>query len=308
MTPDDVIARARGLVGRVLDGATLDEIERATRADALASALGIADASADAIDRIARVRIAADFAILSRWTRVYPDAIAALELDEDRRSLRAIVRGLAASSGADRRLAGTVPTARLPEPLLAALAAAPSIDAIRALLGAHPLAVAFATRSAALEPLAIEAALARAFAEQACRSTADRAMRVYVSQVVDTENASAALLLAARGGGLLAGELFIDGGARLRRERFLAVAGDATSGRELLSRAFAATPLALAIVASSPAALEDAALVWQLGTQARLRRTDPHGLASVIYVVLRRRAEARRLRRAAWRIALGGAR
>jgi len=304
VTPDDVVARARGLVGRVLADASFGEIERATDANALASALGVADGSPDAIDRIARVRIAADLAILSRWARAYPDAIAALELDEDRRSLRAIVRGLAASAGAELRLAGTVPTARLPELLLAALASAPSIEAIKSLLGVHPLAPAFD----ALDPIAIEVALARGFVEHARRSSADRAMRVYISQVVDAENAGAALLIAARGGGLDASEMFIDGGGLVRRERFLAAAREAATSRELLSRAFAGTPLALAVLASSPAALEDATLVWQLGTQARLRRTEPHGLAAVIHVVLRRRAEARRLRRAAWGIALGGAR
>jgi hypothetical protein len=51
----------------------------------------------------------------------------------------------------------------------------------------------------------------------------------------------------------------------------------------------------------------DAAVAWQLQTQAHLRRIDPLGLAAAIHAVLLRRDEARHLRRAAWRVAMGAA-
>jgi len=86
-----------------------------------------------------------------------------------------------------------------------------------------------------------------------------------------------------------------------------AAAGPLELTRELLARAFAGTPVARAFGAGA-SALEDAALAWQLATQARLRRTDPLGLAAVLHLVLRRRDEVRRLRHAAWRLALGGRR
>ena len=78
--------------------------------------------------------------------------------------------------------------------------------------------------------------------------------------------------------------------------------GEAALAIAALARAFAGTPLA-----DPSASIDDAALAWHLATQAALRRAEPDGLAAVIHHVLRRRAEARRLRRAAWRLALGGA-
>ncbi|TMQ04266.1 MAG: hypothetical protein E6J90_51775, partial [Deltaproteobacteria bacterium] len=97
-----VAARARGLATTVVAADALAAIDRARDAGELAAALARADLrvvapiDGDAIDRLARDRVAADLAVLARWT----DALAPLELDEDRRSLRAIVRGVAAGASA----------------------------------------------------------------------------------------------------------------------------------------------------------------------------------------------------------------
>ncbi|HUJ61908.1 MAG TPA: hypothetical protein VLX92_25560, partial [Kofleriaceae bacterium] len=87
---------------------------------------------------------------------------------------------------------------------------------------------------------------------------------------------------------------------------FVAAAAAGRAAPARLARALAGTPLAGAI-ARSRAALDDAVLAWQLQTQARLRRLEPLGLAPAIHAVLRRRDEARRLRGAGWRVAMGAA-
>ncbi|HTJ47271.1 MAG TPA: V-type ATPase subunit, partial [Kofleriaceae bacterium] len=146
-----------------------------------------------------------------------------------------------------------------------------------------------------------ELALARRYASCARLASNDHAVRAYVAQVIDVENAQAARLLAARGEELDRARAFLDGGERLDRATFLAAAAgplDETDAR--LARAFAGT-------GALDSDDHDHALAWQLATQARLRRIDPHGPAAAIHVLLRRRAEARRIRRAAWRVALGGA-
>ncbi|HEY0993402.1 MAG TPA: hypothetical protein VGD80_40395, partial [Kofleriaceae bacterium] len=86
-----------------------------------------------------------------------------------------------------------------------------------------------------------------------------------------------------------------------------AVAGSLDTARTRLAVALSGTPLAAALFQPTVAALEDAALVWQLQTQARLRRIEPLGLAPAIDTVLRRRDEARHVRRAAWRVAMEAA-
>jgi vacuolar-type H+-ATPase subunit C/Vma6 len=334
-------ARARGLVTTVVSGDALAAIERAHEATALAAALaraGLASpvwtGDASAIDQVVRDRAASDFAILSRHGEAGDPARSAIAgtapaaaplwpvwLDEDRRSLRAIVRGLAAGIGPERRLSGTVPTPSLPAGALAELARSTRVVELAARLARrrHPLAAALAATAApAAQPgapidlLAIELALAQRFA--ALARSRDRALAIHVAQVIDAENTGAALLLAARGGELAAerapgwrvDHAFLAGGRQLDRAAFsAAAAGPIEAARDRLASALAATPLAGALFAAEPAALEDAALAWQIATQARLRRSEPLGLAPVVYLVLRRRDEARRVRRAVWRIALG---
>jgi len=273
-------ARARGLAGRRL----------AARGDALA------------VEDALQVAAADELVILARWG---DDALAPIELDEDRRSLRTIIRGLAGGVVGERRRAGAVPSRSLPARVIAQLATATSLGEIAAVLAKerHPYADLVAGEGA-VDTLAIELALARRFAELVC-DAGDAAMRIYVAQVLDVENAAAAMLLAERGGKLAPADAFLRGSKRLDRAAFLAACGDATRTR--LARAFAGTPLAQGVLATSPSAFEDAALAWHLATQTRLRLLQPDGLAAVLSLVVRRRMEARALRRSAWRRALGGA-
>ncbi|HUJ58669.1 MAG TPA: hypothetical protein VLX92_09255, partial [Kofleriaceae bacterium] len=208
-------ARARGLGTTVLAGEALAAIELARDREQLVAALahaGVpADASPDAVDRCARDRVARDLATLARWS----SALALIELDEDRRSLRALVRGLAAGTGAGRRSAAAIATSSLPAGELAELAALPTIDALAERLArrGHPLAGALLVPHRAAAPidvLAIEIALARGFTAAAARAhVRDRALGAYLAQVIDAENAAAALLLAERGAGLSAEHAFV---------------------------------------------------------------------------------------------------
>ena len=304
-----VAARGRGLATNVASDEALAELDHVRDAAGLAAGLaraGIAvppGATADVVERLARARVASDLAILGRWS----DALEAVMLDEDRRSLRAIVRGLAAGASVERRLAGTVPTAALPAPALAELAAATQVADVAELLvrRGHPLAPALASPRDAVDLLELELALAHRFV--ALARSPDPALRAYLAQLIDAENTAAALILASRGHELAGERAWLAGGERLDHAAFVAAAaGPIDAARDLLARALAGTPLAGALFAVEPAALDDATLAWQLATQARLRRTSPLGLAPALYAVLRRRDEARRVRRAAWRLALGG--
>ncbi len=295
--------RARGLGSRLAPPEVLGAIERAEDRRALAAACAAAglagDGSTSAIEDGLRTRTTAELAILDRWAT--GDALAPLVLDHDRRTLRALVRGLAANVPPNQRLAGAVPTRSLPVRTLAAVANATSIVNMARALGDHPFAAALASD----DPLEVELALARAYFARTKRVRG--ALAIHIAQLVDVENATTALLLATRGGELAPESCFIDGGTLLGRAAFLTACASLDAAREQLGRAFAGTPIATALYAPDPAAIEDAALGWHLATQARLRRLDPLGLAAVIYFVLRRRAEMRRIRRAAWRVAFGGA-
>ena len=312
-----LVARARGLSARLLDEATLAEIERARDPRSLAAAFaraGLAeDASYAAVERATRQRSAADLAILARWSDDAPDACTVLELDEDRQTLRAIVRGAAAGVPAERRRLAATTTSRLSERRLAALVEASTVTDIAEQLAAidHPLAAAFASfgDSATTDVLALEIALAKTFAAAARARATDAALRLYVAQTIDCQNASSAVLLAARGGTLPAHDMFVAGGGRLSRAAFASAAKHSLDdARAELAEDFAGTPLARALLSGGPAALDEAALDWHIATQRHLRRSEPHGLAAVIHVILCRRRETRLLRRAAWRLALGGAR
>lgn len=235
-------------------------------------------------------------AVLERWDIDHD--LAFLTLEADLRALRAIIRGLAAGVPAERRGAAA---GRLTD-----LAGASSLGELVAKLGPHPLAPALSTTEV-IDVFAIEAALARAYG--AAARPRDAAARLHVSQVIDGANASAALLLAARGRGLDAAAMFVTGGDRLDAPTFeRAARGPLPMARALLATAFAGTPLASAVDSSEPGAIEQATLAWQLAAQQRLRRLAPHGLAPVIYVALRTRERAARWRREAWTRMLGGVR
>lgn len=286
MTRPDLVARARGLAARV------------PAADPV---------SAEAAETTARDRVAAELATLARWGGTDP-VVAALILDEDRRSVRALVRGLAGNLAPQSRRAGTTPTPSLPSATIAMLSSVSSLEILAGALArrGHPLAAPLAMESSGhIDLLAIEVALARAFVSATSAATRERAFGIYRGQLVDAENANTALLVAARGRSMSAASVLLDGGTR---DLAPACRESLDRARELVAHAFAGTPIAAAVFGTAPSALEDATLEWQFETQARLRRVEPAGAAAVIHAVLRRRHEARTQRLSGWQALLGGAR
>lgn len=325
MTWVDLVARARGRSTHLAADAALAAIDRAADRGALLGALAQAGwviapaadavAAARALDEAATARATAELAVLTRWAAARTAALAVIVADEDRRTLRGIVRGLVAAAAPAARLRGAVPTPDLPAAALPGLAAAATGPALAAALTrlTHPAAAALASALThrPLEPMAVEHALAAWFAARAtagARAAGDRALAEHVAQAIDAENAAAALALATRGRGLTADAAFLVGGHRVDRATFVAAAGAAPAACATpLAAALAGTPLANAMDAGAPDAIERATLAWQLATQARWRRVEPLGLAPVLWLWLRMRREHAQVRAAAWRLALGGA-
>ena len=317
-----LVARARGLSLHLLGDEQLAAIERAASGGALVSSLvragfaasAIGGGSPAAVEAALRARDRVERAIIDRWAEGARDAVDVVDADDDRRSLRAMIRGAAAGAPASARLLGAVPTASLPERLLALLAAASSTAELATVLvrHAHPAAATVVPLLTAATPdlLAVELALGRWFAATVRPRRADHAVAAHVGELLDVDNAGAALLLAERGRDLEPDAHFLDGGARLTRARFVGAArAPLASAGGQLAPAFTRTPLAavLASPAPAPEALEQAALRWHLATQTSFRRREPLGLAQVLWLLLRRRLERVRVRRAAWRVAMTGA-
>lgn len=325
MTWGALVARARGRATHLASDDALAAVDRATDRGALSAALSHAGwtlapavdaaAAARAVDEATAARATAELAVLTRWAAAQTAALAVIVAEEDRRTLRGLVRGLVAAASPRARLRGAVATPELPAATQRALAAAESAPALSAALTrlAHPAAPMLAEPLARqpLEPFAVEQALAAWFAARARAGAAaagDRALDEHVAQAIDAENAAGALALATRGRGLDAAVAFLPGGRRIDRATFTAAAGaPPTACAATLAAALVDTPLAAAIGAGGPDAIERATLAWQLATQTRWRRVEPLGLGPVLWLWLRLRREHAQVRLAAWRLALGGA-
>lgn len=323
MTPrwEDLDARARGLATHLLGPAALAALAAAPDLPTLAAALrrlGYAvpegAASAAALEVAVRRMAGARLGVLARWAGRRTALLAVVFEDEDRRSLRALVRGALAQAPAEARLAGLVPTPALPERALQELARQASPGAVAALLTAwrHPYGPALRGPAAAAQPdpWALELALDRTFATRAVRAARrSRALLEYVRETIDLENAYTALALAGEERELSPRDTFLPGGARLDRAAFAAAAAAGTpaaAGRRL-ARALAGAPFAPAFDAhaTDPVRLEDAVLRLRLRALERAMRTAPLGPAPVLAYALRLRAETVALRRIIWGVALG---
>ena len=125
---DDVNARARGLSTHLLGGGQLAELAGAPDLPALAARLrdaGLtlpetAEPTAAELELAVRRRAAGELTILGRWTARRPELLAVLFDEEDRRSVRALLRGAVERASAGLRIAGLVPTPALPERALEA--------------------------------------------------------------------------------------------------------------------------------------------------------------------------------------------
>ena len=321
---DALNARARGLRTRLLSRVELERMSQAPDLPALADELRSAGFpltegdrfSPAAVELAVRRRAGALLATLSRWAGPRADAAAVLYDDEDRLNLRAILRGAAEGADAALRLAGTVPTPALPERALEELARQPTPRAVAALLTAWrhpcgpPLVAAIGAGHADL--FRLEVVLGRHFAERALRLAGRGPLLEFVREVIDVENALAALVLAERPADVTPKDAFLKGGRHVGIGPFeeAVAAASAAGAAARLARAFGSSPLAgpMARSGGDAGGAETALLRARLAEQRRAARHDPLGPAPLLTFVLGLRAETADLRRLIWGLALGAPR
>jgi vacuolar-type H+-ATPase subunit C/Vma6 len=311
-------ARARGLCTRLLTRSELEEMAGAPSVATLARELERGGRwatpigrppTAAAIESAVRHAAAGHLKILSTWAGAGP-ALDVFFADIDRRSLRALIRGALQAAPAEARLAGLLPSPRLPERALTTLARQPTPAKVAAQLvllgypGADRL-LALATRTQP-ELFDLERALVRGFAERslvAARS-GDRNLRDVVRARIDVCNVQMALTFTAGPRDVEPGTLFTDGGASLSRSAFLtacAAASAADAGLQM-ERTLAGPPLRDLVRAAGgdPVRLESAAFEHALADQRREARRDPLGSAPLVFFLLRLQAQSADLQRLAW--------
>ncbi len=140
-------------------------------------------------------RAAADrLRLLARWCGPRVAILAVLFEDEDRRSLRALLRGSLQHAPAEARLAGLVPTPTLPERALRELANQATPAAVAALLTAwrNPYGSVLLAAASAAQPdlFTLELLVNRTFAARASRAARGTGLLAdYVRDAIDLENA-----------------------------------------------------------------------------------------------------------------------
>lgn len=321
---EDLTARARGLATHLLSRAALDGLAQAPDLGVLAAALrrhgySLAEGETEPamLELAVRRAAAARLRILAQWSGGRAGALAVLFEDEDRRSLRAILRGAVQGAAAEERLAGLVPTPTLPERALHTLARQDDPAAIAALLTlwGDAYGSALLTPASAAHPdlFHLELALNRTFAARAARGArGEGLLAAYVREVIDLENVYTALVLAAEGKDVTPRDAFLEGGERVSLAAFEAAtaAGAAVEASHRLAAGFAGTPLGPVVerFAGDPGGLEDALLRTRIRALVGAMRTDPLSPAPLLGYALRLRAQVRDLQRIIWGVALAAPR
>jgi vacuolar-type H+-ATPase subunit C/Vma6 len=315
-------ARARGLGTHLLRRAELEELAKARDVAAIARALAGSGrvtepidegGGAPAIELALRHDAAKRLHVLTLWAGAGP-ALDVFHAEQDRRALRAMLRGALQGASAESRLAGLLPTPRLPERALVELARQPTPARVAALLVVlrHPDAEALSKRTAVVSPVLfeLELALIRGYASRSVRAAAagDENLRAHVAGRLDACNAALALELAAGARDVEPASCFVEGGRALALGE-LVRAASARSREEAATRlARAARGTALAPVLrdarGDAARIERASLVHALAAQRRQARLDPIGSGALLGYLLREEAQAVDLRRLLWGAAL----
>ena len=317
-------ARAAGLRTKLVRRSELDALAGAPSVATFARELEQTRRLVDPIERpvtVATVEAAVrhtaarHLRVLSTWAGP-GSALDVFYADQDRRSLRALMRGALQGAPSDDRLAGLLPTPRLPEGALTTLARQPTPSRVVAqlVLLRHPDASSLSALTAAsARPrlLDLERVLARGFAGRslAAARAADRNLRGIVRARIDVGNVQMALAFAAGPHDVEAASLFTEGGAAVTRAAFIqaCAATTAVEAGLRLERALQGKPLAalLRSAAGDPARVEVLALHHELVEQRRIARLEPLGSAPLVLFLLRLQAQSADLRRLAWGAALG---
>jgi len=310
----DVVARSRGLGSRLLSRARLAALADGDLAG-LAAALNLEPRTGHGaagrvswgpaeLDRAIARRGAGLLGLLARWCGERAGVLDLVFGDEDRRSVRALLRGAGAGS--------LVPTPQLPLRALDVLAEQRGPAEVASLLAAwgHPYGAVLLPAAARPEPdlAGLEASLSRAFLVRARAGArrGDRDLREAVVMEADLHNATA---LWTQAGQPVEGEaVFVEGGRRLDLTLLRGLWGqDRGALARALGRAFADTPFA-AVLGDPDLAGADlvrglrGARLRQARQAARLR---PLGTAPVLLLAERIRAEQHDLRALAWGPELG---
>lgn len=314
----DVVARARGLSGRLLGPAALAELAQSTDLRDLGTRLAAhrsrpapEAASARSLEDDERRHYGAQLRLLARWAGTHVALLAPMFDDEDRRSLRTVLRGSTAGVPADDRLSGLIPTPALPLRALDQLASCDSPAAIAALLvtWGNPFGPPLVAETSRQNPdlFQIEHALVSTWATRARRAArrGDRAMRTFVERQLDLANLWTALLVAEHGFDGSAGSLFIEGGTLIRRVALeqAAAAKSRSRAAEILDRLVRQSPLAAATGREDN--VEERVRRALTREQRAIARQHPLGTGPIIEYWLRLRGEAAAIRRVIWSIAAG---
>jgi|KBSMisStandDraft_5_1062788.scaffolds.fasta_scaffold175105_3 vacuolar-type H+-ATPase subunit C/Vma6 len=319
-----VVARAKGLAGRLVPRQTLETLATVEKFEAFVQSLSRLGSAIDPIGEPADV-FAVERAIartasrhlwtLYRWQERTPGVVDVFAAHQDRRSLRALLRGAAGGASPEARARGLLPTALLPQGALTDLAHQPSPSAVvqRLFLLAHPDASRLLplVETSPIDLLAVDEALLAGFANRACRIAvrADEALREFVRMLIDAGNAQNALLVAGEPVDVDRSTLFVHGGRWFPVDAFLAVTRAASFQQAVtvLTAAIAHSPLALSVplVATDVADVDRTFVVTILQWLARASRLDPLSTAPLLRVLLLVEAQSRDLRTLAWGVALG---
>jgi hypothetical protein len=318
-----VATRARGLGTHLPSRAVLERALSATDLDALATVLRDAGlpvpahvSSHEPLELAARRWAAAALARLARWLPERPEMADLVFGEEDRRSVRAMVRGAAAGAAADARMAGLIPTPRLPERLLRELARQARVPSIASLLASwgHPLGGPLLAATPVGEPdlFGAERAIATAHLD-ALRRAARRngALRRWVATAIDLENVRTILQLAARVPADEVLAMLHEGGAIPRQHLADAARTDLIDDVPAALATLLDDPRladALEHHGADPLALDDALLAARLTSLRELGRDDPMHPTAALLFALRLRVHVTLIRHAIWRLALGDAR
>lgn len=318
----DLNARARGLTTHLVSRATLESLAAAPDLPALgrgcvtAGVLSSAPepSTSAALELAFRREAGRRLQRLARWLGPRTGRLTIVLEDEDRRSLRALLRGAVAGIATERRLAGLIPTPGLSERMLEALAARARLREVVALLVAwrHPYGPPLQALASVEDPdlYGLECALNRTFAERAAAGArpGDRALRSFVATTLDQENLLGALVLSGSHLERPADDAFLPGGRDLPLARFRSAATCDGPDAALRSLADCFPPPLVRLIRrhlGDPVALERALLRGRIRTLQTAARLEPLGPAPVLGYLLRLRDEALTLRTVTWGIALG---
>jgi vacuolar-type H+-ATPase subunit C/Vma6 len=319
---DDVIARVHGLGTHLLSSMQLhylagarDLADLGHRLEAAGLRTGGGTGSAEALEQSIRRIAGQRLLLLARWCGARTGSLRIVFEDEDRRSVRALLRGLVNGAPPDLRQAGLIPTPELPLRAIEELALQHSPGQFAALLVAWGNAYGSAMLESVAGPqselLTAELAIARVWGERVREGArhGDLVLREFVAESHDIENMVTAMLLAGSDfdRDLMTG--FLPGGDRVNQHLFskAAAAPDASAATAILAAGLGDCPLGhrLSEHLDDPTTLESVFLSHQIGWLQQRSRHDPLTSAPVLGYALRVRREVVALQQIIWGLTLG---